>query len=317
MPEARRGPQLGLRIGADAAAGGRVKGRDVSDTHRQLKECPCYRTSSEALLMGWRRRSASTDSLPCPPPPPTPAARVDPRRLAALRKRGRPAARLARARTSGAARDAGRSQSLGRCADRPRLPVRRAAALAGPSRASRCSSTASPTATRRNIRAPPTALRARFMTASEGEFLGLSSAEAAARIADGRTLIEGVIGRPIDGFVAPAWLYGEGAREALSAIRDPARRGSSARLVAGDRRGARLGPVITWASRTRMRLAVVAGGGGRASSCAARRCFGSACIRPTSAIRLWSEHHRDVPAAGRNRATGALTATFLTRACAR
>src|SRR3954452_14308869 len=57
-------------------------------------------------------------------------------------------------------------------------------------------------------------VRAHLMTASEGEFLGLSRAEAAARIADGRALIESVTGRPIDGFVAPAWLYGSGAREA-------------------------------------------------------------------------------------------------------
>src|SRR3954453_8675965 len=35
--------------------------------------------------------------------------------------------------------------------------------------------------------------RARFMTAGEGEFLGLSQAEAAARIKYGRGLIEGVI----------------------------------------------------------------------------------------------------------------------------
>jgi predicted deacetylase len=97
-------------------------------------------------------------------------------------------------------------------------------------------------------------MRARFMTASEGEFLGLSSAEAAARINDGRALIEGVIGRPIDGFVAPAWLYGEGAHEAL---------GRSAIPLAEDHlrvwspaTGAELawGPVITWASRTRLRL---------------------------------------------------------------
>jgi predicted deacetylase len=97
-------------------------------------------------------------------------------------------------------------------------------------------------------------MRARFMTASEGEFLGLSSAEAAARIKDGRALIEGVIGRPIDGFVAPAWLYGEGAHDAL---------GRSAIPLAEDHlrvwspaTGAELawGPVITWASRTRLRL---------------------------------------------------------------
>src|SRR5881227_4313334 len=41
-------------------------------------------------------------------------------------------------------------------------------------------------------------VRARFMTASEGEFLGLSTSEASARIRDGRALIEDVIGRPID-----------------------------------------------------------------------------------------------------------------------
>ena len=29
-------------------------------------------------------------------------------------------------------------------------------------------------------------------------------------------LIEDIIGRPIDGFVAPAWLYGPGAIEALA-----------------------------------------------------------------------------------------------------
>src|SRR3954466_195710 len=38
--------------------------------------------------------------------------------------------------------------------------------------------------------------RASFMTAGEGEFLGLSGMEAAARIEDGRALIEGGIGRP-------------------------------------------------------------------------------------------------------------------------
>ena len=98
-------------------------------------------------------------------------------------------------------------------------------------------------------------LRARLMTAGEGEFLGLSRDEASARIADGRALVEDVIGRPVDGFVAPAWLYGEGALSALS---------DSGIALAEDHwrvwsppTGARLasGPVITWASRTRMRLA--------------------------------------------------------------
>jgi predicted deacetylase len=98
-------------------------------------------------------------------------------------------------------------------------------------------------------------LRARYMTAGEGEFLGLSSQEAARRIADGRSLLEDIIGRPIDGFIAPAWLYGPGAHEALErcgiAIAEDHWRvwsPRSAMTLAS-------GPVITWASRTRPRLA--------------------------------------------------------------
>jgi predicted deacetylase len=97
-------------------------------------------------------------------------------------------------------------------------------------------------------------LRARFMTASEGEFLGLSRTEAKVRIAEGRDLVEGVIGRPIDGFVAPAWLYGDGAREALAQSTIPLAEDHI--RVWSPATGAELawGPVITWASRTRIRL---------------------------------------------------------------
>jgi predicted deacetylase len=97
-------------------------------------------------------------------------------------------------------------------------------------------------------------VRARFMTASEGEFLGLSSAEASSRINDGRALLESVIGRPIDGFVAPAWLYGDGAREALEQAGIPL--AEDHLRVWSPKTGAELawGPVITWASRTKMRL---------------------------------------------------------------
>jgi predicted deacetylase len=98
-------------------------------------------------------------------------------------------------------------------------------------------------------------LRARLLTAGEGEFLGLSQGEAAERIATGRKMIEYVTGRPVAGFVAPAWLYGDGALEALT---------QAGIAVAEDHMhvwspatGAKLarGPVITWASRTRPRLA--------------------------------------------------------------
>ena len=97
-------------------------------------------------------------------------------------------------------------------------------------------------------------VRARFMTASEGEFLGLSSAEAMTRISEGQQLLESVICRPVDGFVAPAWLYGEGAREALRLSTIPL--AEDHLRVWSPRTGAELawGPVITWASRTRMRL---------------------------------------------------------------
>lgn len=109
---------------------------------------------------------------------------------------------------------------------------------------------------RDDVRHPRAAdrMRARFLTASEGEFLGLSRADAARRICEGRDLIEQVTGRPIAGFVAPAWLYGCGTIEALGdcsiglaenhlSVWAPSR--SNARLAGG--------PVITWASRTRIR----------------------------------------------------------------
>ena len=73
----------------------------------------------------------------------------------------------------------------------------------------------STTATKRGMPAPRDRIRAGFMTAGEGEFLGLGRAEAAARIARGRAIVEEATGRPIAGFVAPAWLYGQGALEAL------------------------------------------------------------------------------------------------------
>ncbi|MFL6722451.1 MAG: DUF2334 domain-containing protein, partial [Sphingomonas sp.] len=98
-------------------------------------------------------------------------------------------------------------------------------------------------------------MRARLMTASEGEFLGLSSADAGARIAEGKALIEGVIGRSIDGFVAPAWLYGDGAREALGQCAIPIAEDHLRVWSPATGKQLAWGPVITWASRTRLRLA--------------------------------------------------------------
>lgn len=100
-----------------------------------------------------------------------------------------------------------------------------------------------------------TALKARHMTASEGEFLGLDQAEATRRIADGKALVEDVIGRPAAGFIAPAWLYGPGARAALRtsglALAEDHWRVWDAASEAQLARG----PVVTWASRSTARTA--------------------------------------------------------------
>lgn len=97
--------------------------------------------------------------------------------------------------------------------------------------------------------------RARHMTAGEGEFLGLERKEALRRMRAGRAVVENAIGRPVAGFVAPAWLYGDGARAALldedfALAEDHMRvwRPSDGRILAR-------GPVITWASRSRSRIA--------------------------------------------------------------
>lgn len=98
-------------------------------------------------------------------------------------------------------------------------------------------------------------LKAHHMTAGEGEFLGLGRAEARRRMQAGRAVLEDAIGRPLAGFIAPAWLYSKGALEALgeegfSLAEDHFRvwRPVDGRVVAR-------GPVITWASRTTARMA--------------------------------------------------------------
>jgi uncharacterized protein len=97
-------------------------------------------------------------------------------------------------------------------------------------------------------------LRGRFMTAGEGEFLGLSRAAASARIMEGRALLEDVIGRRVDGFVAPAWLYGAGALDALVECHLPIAEDHMRVWSPATGRQLARGPVITWASRTHIRL---------------------------------------------------------------
>jgi predicted deacetylase len=96
--------------------------------------------------------------------------------------------------------------------------------------------------------------RARHMTAGEGEFLGLDEEEATRRMRQGMDLLDNIIGRRVDGFVAPAWLYGPGAHAALRncdvAIAEDHWR------VWSPCSGKELArsPVVTWATRSRPRL---------------------------------------------------------------
>ena len=99
------------------------------------------------------------------------------------------------------------------------------------------------------------AWKAKHMTAGEGEFLGLDQPEAARRLRAGRAVVEDAIGRPVSGFIAPAWLYGPGARAAIAAERFAL--AEDHMRVWNPVSGAVLarGPVITWASRSKGRIA--------------------------------------------------------------
>jgi uncharacterized protein len=96
--------------------------------------------------------------------------------------------------------------------------------------------------------------KAKCLTAGEGEFLGLGYDEAASRLRDGQKLVEEATGRPVAGFVAPAWLYGPDAKRA---IRDQGFRLAEDHFKVWNPATAEVltrGPVITYASRTPMRL---------------------------------------------------------------
>ena len=101
--------------------------------------------------------------------------------------------------------------------------------------------------------AAPVGFAATHMTAGEGEFAALSHSEALTRMVRARAVVEDATGRAAAGFIAPAWLYSDGARAALTV---------AGFAIAEDHfrvwrpvDGAVLarGPVITWASRSRLR----------------------------------------------------------------
>lgn len=104
-------------------------------------------------------------------------------------------------------------------------------------------------------RTPAARFKARYLTAREGEFLGIDRTSARALMRDGRDLIEDITGRSVAGFIAPAWLYGAGALDALAdcgfrlaedhwKVWSPA----TGQVLAES-------PVLTWASRSRARIA--------------------------------------------------------------
>lgn len=118
--------------------------------------------------------------------------------------------------------------------------------------------------------------KARAMTAGEGEFLGLDPGEATRRMRTARAVVEDAIGRPVAGFIAPAWLYGPGARTALreegfALAEDHFRvwRPADGAVLAR-------GPVITWASRSRARIA----------SSIAFAGFARIALQPAHTVRL-------------------------------
>lgn len=97
--------------------------------------------------------------------------------------------------------------------------------------------------------------KARWMTAGEGEFLGLSRGDAAARMAAGRDMVEGITGRRVAGFIAPAWLYGDGARQAMRDLEFALAEDHRRVWRPADGRVVARGPVVTWASRSAVRTA--------------------------------------------------------------
>ncbi len=96
--------------------------------------------------------------------------------------------------------------------------------------------------------------RAVRMTAGEGEFLGLSQEAARERMRAGCDLIEDITGKRVAGFIAPAWLYGDGAHAAMREL--GFKLAEDHMRVWNPSSGAvhSKGPVITWATRSRLRL---------------------------------------------------------------
>jgi predicted deacetylase len=97
--------------------------------------------------------------------------------------------------------------------------------------------------------------KAKHMTAGEGEFLGLDHATARSLMQDGKALLEDISGRRVAGFIAPAWLYGPGALTALAESDFALAEDHWKVWAPGSGRVLARSPVLTWASRSRSRIA--------------------------------------------------------------
>lgn len=96
--------------------------------------------------------------------------------------------------------------------------------------------------------------KSRTLTAKEGEFLGLDRAEAERRLLEGKRLLETLLNTTISGFVAPAWLYGEGVLAALRALDFGFAENHWRVWSPRDNRTLARTPVVNYASRDKLRL---------------------------------------------------------------
>lgn len=107
----------------------------------------------------------------------------------------------------------------------------------------------------RHLDDAPQGFKAQHMTAGEGEFSALDTVEATRRLRAGRAVVEEAIGRPVAGFIAPAWLY---SPDALAAVRAEGFALAEDHMKVwrpADGKVLTRGPVITWASRSPARIA--------------------------------------------------------------
>jgi predicted deacetylase len=96
------------------------------------------------------------------------------------------------------------------------------------------------------------AIKRRLLTGGEGEFLALDSSAQRSRLTAGRGVFRCCLGRDPETFVAPAWLFN---RSTLPLLREMGfRYTESHRRVYSLQTGESLrSPVITWATRSRLR----------------------------------------------------------------